>query len=255
MKKILTLIGSSVLFFMTFSSAQASSVNDLVLMTEQYPPFNFEKDKKLMGISVDLMEEILKRSKSSLTRKDFKLLPWSRAYKTAQKKKNHVVFATTRTKERENLFSWVGPITDTRIVIISKKGAKTKISSLEDIKKNKKVKIGVIRDDIGEQLLLKGGIDIKQLDRVSRTDANVSKLVKGRIHGWAYAEKVAYHELKNTKGVKVSDYETSLVLKEGELWYAFNKGTDKAILKTLQSAVDSIVSDGTHKSIVDRYMN
>ena len=174
----------------TFSVAFAQSMDDLALLTEQYPPFNFKKDGQLQGISIDLLELMLKKAGSQLTRKDIQLLPWARAYKKTMENKNTVLFVTTRTKERENLFKWVGPITDTSIMLIAKKGDDIHINSLEEIKK---YKIGVISEDVGEQLLVKDGIK-DNLERVSKTILNIKKLNAGRIDALAlvYYVQVRY---------------------------------------------------------------
>jgi hypothetical protein len=58
-------------------------------MTENYPPHNMLDDNnKLIGIATDILEIILKNTKSKLTINDVKVLPWSRAYKVVQKKPN-----------------------------------------------------------------------------------------------------------------------------------------------------------------------
>jgi polar amino acid transport system substrate-binding protein len=55
------------------------------------------------------------------SRADIKIWPWARGYETALKEKNTVLFSTTRTEARENLFKWVGPIMPSRIVLVAKK--------------------------------------------------------------------------------------------------------------------------------------
>lgn len=104
MKKILLLLS----FLL---SLQAVDIPNFKIMTENYPPFNMEnKDGKLVGIGVEVFTEMLKRVGSSQTKEDFELMPWSRAYNIVQTKKNSVLFTTSRTKEREELFKWVGPL-------------------------------------------------------------------------------------------------------------------------------------------------
>ena len=48
---------------LTFSppAVLGQSVDDLTIMTENYPPYNFEKDGRLQGISVDLMVLMLEK--------------------------------------------------------------------------------------------------------------------------------------------------------------------------------------------------
>jgi len=37
---------------------QSTSAKDLTYITEQYPPYNYQDDGKLQGISVDLLEKV-----------------------------------------------------------------------------------------------------------------------------------------------------------------------------------------------------
>jgi len=63
------------MFFIPCSSAdQAFSARDLTYITEQFPPYNYQEDGKLQGISVDLLEMAWERmgvnlmDKSNLSR-------------------------------------------------------------------------------------------------------------------------------------------------------------------------------------------
>ena len=47
------------------SGARAQSVDELTIITENYPPYNFNKDGELRGMAVDLMVEMLKRNGSA----------------------------------------------------------------------------------------------------------------------------------------------------------------------------------------------
>ena len=90
--------------------AAATPIDELEFLTENYAPFNYEKDGKAQGITVDLLLEMFKKEGSSKTREDITVLPWSRGYRMAQDKKNVVLFVTVRTEPREHMFKWVGPI-------------------------------------------------------------------------------------------------------------------------------------------------
>ena len=47
----------------------AQSVKNIKFMTENYPPFNFNNNTKLQGISVDLLINIMKNIDSTFTSK------------------------------------------------------------------------------------------------------------------------------------------------------------------------------------------
>ena len=100
----------TVIFLCMATSLLAQTVDDLIFVTEEYPPFNFTADGKRQGIATDTLVEMLKLAGSNQTRADIAFLPWARAYNLAVNKQNVLLYSTTRTEAREKLFKWVGPI-------------------------------------------------------------------------------------------------------------------------------------------------
>jgi len=228
--------------------------DNITIMTENYPPYNMESNGKLKGISVDIVVEILKDIKSNQSLDDIKMTTWSRAYSYAQKKSNHMVFSTTRTKQREDLFKWVGPIATTTIALIARKDRDVKINSISDLNN---YKIGAVLKDIGEQLLLKNKINSNNIYCVSSKDAikiSFNKLKNRRIDLFAYDFNVAKYSAR-LKGFETSSYESVYTLKKGELYYAFNKQTDDKIINKWQNTLDKIKKDGRYKQIITKYLS
>jgi len=62
---------------------QIASAEDLTYITEQRPPYSYEKDGVLQGISVDLVEGAWERMGVSLDRSAIQLLPWTEGYERA----------------------------------------------------------------------------------------------------------------------------------------------------------------------------
>ena len=176
--------------------AAASSVDDILFITEQYPPYNYEVNNNLQGIVVDTLVVTFERVGSSQTREDIKLLPWARGYNLVQSKPDTCLFSTTRTKEREGLFEWIGPVAPETVGLIARKETGIQIDSVEDIKK---YKVGTIRDDIAELYLVDVGISVDDMERVAETILNIRKMNRGRIDLWAYDQFVAMWELGTVK--------------------------------------------------------
>ena len=247
---MLNTIRNVLLFCLVSGSAAAASVDDVVFMTEQYPPYNLEEDNKLQGIAVDTLALMLPRAGSKQTREDIKLLPWARGYKRVLSEPNTCLFSTTRTEEREHLFKWVGPIAPNTVGLIARKERNIKIDSVEDIEKHK---IGTIRDDVAEQYLVNAGISVDHMERVAETILNIKKMNRGRIDLWAYGENVAMWELK-ANGFNPADYESVYVLDRKDLYFAFHKGTSDSVIQKLQAALDTLKTDGEYEKILDRYL-
>lgn len=250
MKKIITLISTLVLTLGLAISAHAVGPDDITYMTEQYPPFNYEEGGKVTGISVDLLDAMLKEMGASKSSKDFKVLPWAQGYKRVQDEPNTALFAMTLTDERKPLFKWVGPFIATNISVVGKKSAGLKINSPADLNN---YTYGVIRDDIGMQMLATNGVQESNMDITSKMDANLKKLDRGRIDAVAYEQTSIMYQIKNA-GMNTADYEVAYVLKEGGLYYAFHKSVPDSLIAEFQKALDTIKANGTAQNILDSYL-
>ncbi len=248
----------------------SQSIDNIEIMTEEYPPFNFLKTKKAfmndsqpsnktvskkekVGIALDLMVSMLERSNSKLGRGDIAFVPWARGYKTVMEKKNSCLFSTAKTEQRERLFKWVGPIASVKYGLIGKKNRNIIIKNLKDIQK---YRIGTVIDDGAEQLVLKAGVRLKGLDRMPGTNVimrSIMKLKLNRIDLFAYEVNGTKWKMKSKK-VSFDDYEVVYILKRTEIYYAFNLSTPTSIIKVLQSALDELKKDGTYQKIKNRYL-
>lgn len=185
------------LFISTSSVLRAQSIDDIYFATENYPPFNFEKDGKLQGVSVDLLVLMLEKLNSSQSVKDLHLQPWARGYNRLLLVKNTCLFSTTRTKEREKLFKWVGPILNTSTSLVAKKDKHIHINTVADINS---YRVGAVIDDVGEQFLHAAGVlpvNIHSIGGVDAISRSFAKLDRGRIDLFAYDTAVALWAIKN----------------------------------------------------------
>jgi len=236
--------------------ATSPTVGDLIYMTEQYPPFNYTEKGRLQGISVDLLEAMLKKENTDFSRDRVRLTNWTTGYQAALKKKNTVLFSTTRTPEREKLFQWVGPIAPTKVIIIARKDRSFKINTFNDLKK---LKLAVIRDDIGEQLLAKGGIKGKAITIRENTEDIVRMLEAGTVDAWAYEETAGLWLIKHLTANPLN-FEDVYCLYEGELYFAINRKTPKHLVQTLQLTLNDLkrekAKDGfsVYEKIFDYYL-
>ena len=232
--KLVLIFLSTVLFLP--SAGIANDIGPLTFLTENYAPFNYEKNGRLKGISIELLLKMFRQVNSSKTAEDIKVLPWARAYKMAQTEKNTVLFSTTRTKSREKLFKWVGPIAPTVVSIIAKKGENFKIDSVADINA---LRVATVKDDIGELLLTNMGISINDLVRTSSSKAAARVLAAGRVDLWSYEQSVAKWNL-NEVGQNPDDYKIVKILEKSHLYFAIQKDTDDKLVKSLQDALDKV---------------
>lgn len=239
-----------------FSSAeQSEAISKIEFLTESYPPYNYIEDGQLKGIAIDLLNETLKQARLQPEDVNIRLLPWPRAYKMATQGVNRVLFSTTRTQEREALFQWAGPITNTKVVLLALTDKNIKIESIEDLAN---YSIGTIKDDIGEQLLFSMGVPRQQIRQAHSAESLVKMLNKGRVDLWAYEENVARWHISNAH-LPNHLFASVYTLKESELFYAFSRGTDPMLISRFQDAIDQIKlpdneqSQSRYEQILNRY--
>ncbi|MCT4656945.1 MAG: ABC transporter substrate-binding protein [Cohaesibacter sp.] len=253
-----TLCGGTLFGFAAFggihsASAEGNSalkaLDDLVIMTEDYPPFNFRDSEGLKGVSTEIMREILRRTGRNVDEHTIELLPWARGYQLTLDKPGHALFSTTRTASREALFKWVGPFVPTVVGLIAKKERKLTLSQPDDLHK---LRIGVVKDDIGHLLLKEIGMPEARVEPVLLNEQNYKKLFAGRIDAIAYETNVSNWRFR-MMGINPDEYEVIYKLKSAELYLALHKDTPDAVVTTLQKGLDSIKEDGTYQSILQSY--
>jgi len=225
------------------SFAQAENFE---IMTEEYPPFNYTENGKLTGLSSEVMEELIKRIGHP---DNIKVVPWSRGYKLIQDKDGMILFSMTRTEQRESLFKWVGPVAENKWVFFAKKGSGIQINSLEDAKTVKK--IGTYKDDAAESYLKEQGFT--NIESVVNDQANVKKLMAGRINLWIVGQLQGLFKAKNAIGDS-SALEKVFDVKETQLYIAFSKSTSDGDIEKWQAELDKMKADGTYDAILKKYL-
>lgn len=229
---------------------EAVAVDSITFLTEQYPPFNYEADGKAQGVAVDLLVAMLAEAGSAKTAADFAVIPWSDGYSRVQAEPGTCLFSTTWTDERAPLFKWVGPIVDTRIVVLAKKGSGVAVASAADLAG---LTHGVIHDDAGQQLLVAAGVPADKMT-VSEDSASIMKsLDDGTVQTWAYEEASARYQL-SAAGYDPTAFETVHVLKESTTQYACNKDMSDELIASLSGALAAVDARGGRQEIIDRYM-
>ncbi len=224
--------------FISFSNA--ASLEDITILTEEYPPYNYLDEKgHLKGIAVDFLIKAYTKAGLTLDTRDIKIQPWPRSYRQIQRTSNSMLFSMTRTPQREPLFKWAGPISKTRISLIAKKSRNIVI---KEAKQLEQYKIGGILEDIGLQLIKSLLADKSKIVSAPTTPSLTGMLYLDRIDLWAYEENAAKLFLKR-HGFDTELYESVYTLSEAELFYAFSLKTDQKIIDRLQHAIDAIKAE------------
>lgn len=218
------------------NTCHAQKVDDLRILTESYPPFNYLENNTIVGTATEYVVEILKRSNSKLTRNDIQLVPWARAYTETLKDRNTIVYNIGRTQERESLFQWVCPVGEGQIALIGRRGI-----SASTTEAFKGLRIGVLREDLGQQLT-QDFLPEKKLDITNSIESNILKLLNGRVDLIAM-ELNAFNLAITTKGLSPSQFKAVHILQRLPLCIGFNEKADPKLVETFQKTLNDILEE------------
>ena len=155
-KGVLSIFVVSCLLLTTLNSfANSNNVEKFRIFTEEMPPYNFSNDKGLIkGINTEIIRTIFSRAQIAHS---IELYPWARSFKSAKELPLSGVYSTAKTKDRNQMFKWVGPLA-------SSKGYIYKLASRKDIQINsieeaKKYNLAIVRSDVYQDMFEKLGFE------------------------------------------------------------------------------------------------
>ncbi len=214
---------------------------DLLFFTEHYPPYNFiGSNGEISGISTEIVQEIMKRTGFAYR---IKLTPWKRAYELTLSQKNTCLFTTGRTKEREDLFKWITPLTENPIVLFARPTSKIKITQFSDLSE---YRIGGYLGDAAVDYLVTRNIPVE----TARDDKlNVRKLQGGRIDLWVTGEMTG-HALANKTGYEIKKIFTLTAIAGG---IACNSHLSDLITSRLQQELNTLYQQGFIERVFHKY--
>ena len=246
---LLVLAGFAMLLTNAVFAADPSR-QSLVLLTENFPPYNMAKNGKnfaqnqnIEGIAADILRETFKRADIaySMTLR----FPWERIYNLALNNPGYGVFVTARVPEREALFKWVGPIGPDDWVLLARANSPITLTSLEQARQ---YRVGAYKDDaIALSLEAQGLAPVIVL----RDQDNARKLQSGQIDLWATGDPAGRFLARQ---VGISGFKTVLRFNKAELFLALNKEVPDDVVAKLQAALEQLRAEGVIDKISAKYL-
>jgi len=202
-------------------------------------------DGRYSGMDIEIVSEIQRRVGNT---DQIQVVPFTRGLKYLDADPNTMLFSMARTKERNGLYQWIGPVSEAVYGFYAKADSTIVINSLDDARKVES--IGVYRNDIRDKFLTQEGFT--NLDRADSSLLNLKKLMAGRdvvIASSALGIKV---EAKRA-GFNLTDVKFLYAFLRSQIYIAASKNTDPKIVGDWNAALESMKKDGTLKAIFRKY--
>ncbi|WP_085907753.1 substrate-binding periplasmic protein [Kiloniella majae] len=236
------------LLFLSISPVKTSEVkaSEIQLLTENYAPFNYLEQNNLKGIGADIVGALQKKVGTPSAPK---ILPWKRAYRTALSSPNTGIFSITRTKERENLFHWVGPLYSVRDYIFIRKSSDFSGQDISDLKALHS--IGLQAEGAVHKALAK--LSFNNLIPIHQVDKQLDLLISGRISALQVSDLTMSFDLQKNN-LSFTEVRPIAVLNQADMYLAFSKDTPLEEVNKWQEALNELIKEGKHAAILGKHL-
>lgn len=231
------------LFLLLFYANLAHGKTPISVVTEVSSLAYVEKGK-VVGLATQLMHEVMDEAGFSY---ELRILPWKRAYLEAQTDSHTLIYALSRTTEREDKFHWVGKIIPLNYQFY-------RLTSRPEIKGNsldelKRYRVTTSRDGVIASFLQRH--EFSQIAYVGGLEQEMKLMEAGRADLIILSGNSLQHILKLTQmssNMLQSVFDISEI--SSASYMAFSKNTPLAVVVKAQAAYQRVVDDGRYMEIM-----
>jgi polar amino acid transport system substrate-binding protein len=231
------------LLVLTFpSSGHAES---LKLITENYPPYNFQEGEEISGLNTEILQATMKKAGIATS---FSLLPWARALVLAEREASTCVYSAIRTPERENAYQWISPLIVDRIALFALANRNLHLHNIEEARN---YRVGSYPGSMANNFLRAHQIEP---DEAPSDDANLAKLELGRIDFWvASTRDEKYLARISGRANKLAKAFIFPKVFKTKMYLACNKGISNYTVARLNAVLAELKANGTIAKILRKY--
>lgn len=221
----------------------------LQVVTEDYAPYNYLEEAEVKGLGTEVVEAMLEEAGFEYS---LDIYPWARAISLARSRPNVLIYSISRFPEREAQFQWIGAIAQINFHVFAL-AKRDDIKPFSQLSQARAWSIGTVRNDALEQYLISR--NFSNLQRNNNHEANLLKLLMGRIDLWPVSQETAYYYARQA-GYGPSPLKIVHDIEDftgGDLYVAASLKTPPEVVKRLQEALATIKQNGIYDGIVKRY--
>jgi len=230
-------------FLFSLSPVWAEPTYDVHVVTENYPPYNYEQADSIAGLSTDIVRQVLDRAGLSYK---IELMPWSRAYglATDESRKNVLIYTIARTAERETKFQWLVQLSAGEGALIGRMEASPLPSRQELLTGD--YKAVCVFDDAGCETLEALGFTGDRLHKVPDNEfgSEIKLVDAGRADFFIAHPAYLPHRLKQL-GLPAEKFRKVISVNTGSGYYlAASKSTEKRVVEVITQACRELRQEG-----------
>jgi len=241
--------------FHIFFSGNISAQQSIDLVTvDNFKPFRWLEDNRLIGIDIDILTELGKRIDVTF---NIRIVPWARLINMVQQGDIHGAFSANKTHDRENFAHFIEvPLHQSYFSIFVLEGNQFKFDDITDLygKRIGKIRGFSISKEF-DQAVKSNKINIHE---INSTEQYFNLVKIGRIDAFVAAHYPSLYEL-NTLGLSESIVPLPkpaskikqaylMISKEAELKNRIS------IINNLNNALNHMLKDGTIDNINAKYL-
>lgn len=215
-----------------------NTLGRLRVLTEHSPPGEYQEPSgRVTGPTAEMVRELMRRAGETA---EIELHPWKRAYEYALSNQPIALFETARTRDREKLFKWVGPVKRISRGLYALEENAQPLDNLGQARQA--AGICAYNGDSSADMLLQQGFD--NLSLPTLPEQCLSMLLHKRVAVWATSD-IEKDAFLATVGLPPSTIKRVLELDIRELYIAFSLATPDSTIQRWQATLDEMKRDGT----------
>jgi len=248
-KTLILCIGVST--FLGYGNTHAAE-EELLVMTEQFPPFNFQEGNTIKGLSTRIVRKLLERAHLNFK---LEMVPWKRAYNTTLNRPNTLIYTIAKTELRKDKFHWIGKITNRKVSLFRLR-SRQDLANMTLEKAKEKAKVASVQGDASTEKIIEMGFNLKNLTMIRDTTASnlcLKHVMNGRSD---YFPMNPYSLKYRIESGDVPDLFTDqFVIHDADGYYiAANIETEPDILKVLRDSYKRLAEEGIINNIINEYL-
>lgn len=241
MRILLPLLAGVLLSVQTVHAARLVS-----LYMPDAPPLTLTNETERHGIVGDVTLELIRRAGLAA---DIQAQPWARAQATVSSGRNLLIIPLSRTPERADAFTWVGPIMPLERAFFS---LDTPVESYEEAR-DRYARIGIGLGSAQGELLEQHGFRPDQIVPLRLGDNPARLLELGRIDAWFTSVPEAQY-IWQRQGGNPSALQRSPTVDTIDLYLACSKDCEGQLVTSLNDALEAVLGDGTIERVRKAYL-